>query len=138
MGDCEIIGTYIRAPLSQGGCASLRETTLADAALRLLEGMLRLPQGYVAPLATISLGILGKQGLDFHRDISGKNSNGTPRGPFEIIPIQGVPQYPVLWSHDAERERGLIVPPDSEGEMRPGCDDHAVKVWNRNRLPTAF
>ena len=30
VGNSEIIGTYIRAPLSQGGCASLRETTLAD------------------------------------------------------------------------------------------------------------
>ena len=130
MGDCEIIGTYIRAPLSQGGCASLRETTLADAALGLEEGMLRLPQGYAAPLATISLGVVGKRGL-VHRDISGKTSDGAPRGPFDIIPIQGVPQYPVLWSHDAERERGLIVSPDSEGAVRPGCNDHAVKVWNR-------
>ena len=129
MGDREIIGTYIRAPLSQGGCASLRETTLADAALGLLEGMLRLPRGYTAPLATISLGTVGKRGL-VHRDISGKTSNGAPRGPFDIISIQGVPQYPVLWGHDAERERGLVVPPDSEGAVRSGCDDHAVKVWN--------
>ena len=46
---------------------------------------------------------------------------GTPRGPFEIISIQGVPQYPVLWSHNAPRERSLVVLPDSEGEVRPGC-----------------
>ena len=37
IGDFETIGTYIRAPLSQGGCASLRETGLADTALGLLE-----------------------------------------------------------------------------------------------------
>lgn len=130
MGDCEIIGTYIRAPLSQGGCASLRETSIADAALGLLEGMLRLPQGYVAPLTAISLGAVGKRGL-VHRDISGKNTNGSPRGPFDIIPIQGVPQYPVLWGHDAVRERSLVVLPDSEGAVRPGCDDRAVSVWKR-------
>lgn len=129
MGDREIIGTYIRAPLSQGGCASLRETTLADAALGMLEGMLRLPQGYTAPLATVTLKAIGKRGL-VHRDISGKNSDGSARGPFDIIPIQGVPQYPVLWSHDAERERGLVVLPDSEGSVRLGCDDQAVKVWS--------
>ena len=29
VGDGDTIGTYIRAPLSQGGCASIRETTLA-------------------------------------------------------------------------------------------------------------
>ncbi len=130
VGDRETIGTYIRAPLSQGGCASLRETALADAALGLLDKTLRLPQGYSNPLATAGLGALGEKGL-LHRDISGKTSNGAPRGPFEIIPIQGVPQYPVLWGHDAERERGLVVPPDSEGEVRPGCDDRAVSVWKR-------
>ena len=129
MGDCEVIGTYIRAPLSQGGCASLRETTLADAALGLVEGMLRLPRGYTVPLATISLEGIGKRGL-YHIDISGDQSDGSPRGPFDIIPIQGVPQYPVLWGHDAERERGLVVLPDSEGAVRPGCEDHAIKAWN--------
>ena len=130
VGDRETIGTYIRAPLSQGGCASLRETTLADAALGLAERTLRLPQGSSEPLFTTSLEAIGKRGLH-HRDISGKTSNGAPRGPFEIIPIQGVPQYPALWSHDAKRERSLVVPPDSEGEVRPGCDDRAVSVWNR-------
>ncbi len=129
VGDRETIGTYIRASLSQGGCASLRETTLADAALGLVEKTLRLPQGYSTPLSTIRLEAIGKKGL-LHRDISGKASNGTPRGPFEIIPIQGVPQYPVLWGHDAERERSLVVLPDSEGEVRPGCDARAIDVWN--------
>ena len=129
VGDQETIGTYIRASLSQGGCASLRETILADAALGLEAGMLRLPQGYSTPLSTIHLGAIGKTGL-LHRDISG-TTNGAPRGPFEIIPIQGVPQYPVLWSHDAQRERSLVVLPDSEGEVRPGCGTQAVSVWKR-------
>ena len=129
MGDSETVGTYIRAPLSQGGCASLRETTLADTVLGLAERTLRLPRRYTAPLATTRLGDLGEKGL-LHRDISGKTSNGTPRGPFDIIPIQRVPEYPVLWKHNAVRERRLVVPPDSEGEVRPGCGDHAVRVWN--------
>lgn len=125
----EIIGTYIRAPLSQGGCASLRETSIADAALGLLEGVLRLPRGYTESLVTTPLEMLGQKGL-VDRDIAGKNSNGSPRGPFDIIPIQGVPQYPVLWGHDAKRERSLVIPPDSEGAVRSGLDDHAVKIWN--------
>ena len=129
VGNHQTIGTYIRAPLSQGGCASLRETTLADTALGLEAGRLRLPQGYSTPLSTIHLGAIGKIGL-LHRDISG-TTNGAPRGPFEIIPIQGVPQYPVLWSHDAQRERSLVVLPDSEGEVRHGCDAQAVSVWKR-------
>ena len=129
IGDSEIVGTYICAPLSQGGCASLRKTGLADTALGFLDQTLRLPQGYAAPLATTFLRSLGDKGL-VDRDISGKTSNGKPRGPFEIIAIQGVPQYPVLWGHDAERERSLVVPPDSEGEVRPSCEDRAVTAWN--------
>ena len=129
VGDREIIGTYIRAPLSQGGCASLRETTLADTALGLAQRTLRLPQGYSSPLSTTRLEAIGRRGL-YHIDISGDHSDGTPRGPFKIIPIQGVPQYPVLWGHNTKRERSLVVPPDSEGEVRPGCDDHAVTAWN--------
>ena len=129
VGNRETIGTYIRAPLSQGGCASLRETTLAAAAIGLTEGTLRLPQGYSRPLSMIPLEELGQRGL-VHRDISGWDSNGDPRGPFEIVPIQGIPEYPALWNHDAERERGLVVQPDSEGEVRPGCEDRAVEVWN--------
>ena len=129
IGDEETVGTYIRGPLSQGGCVALRETTLADTALGLAEGMLRLPQWYSTPLSTVRLGTIGTKGL-LDRDISGKTSNGVPRGPFEIIPIQGVPQYPVLWGHNFKREQGLVVQPDSEGEVRPGCDIHAIEVWN--------
>ena len=133
VGDEEPVGTYIRAPLSQGGCASLRETTLADTALGLGEGMLRLPRGYAAPLETTHLGDLGKKGL-VHRLIGQnmkKKSKRPSSAPFDIIPIQGVPQYPALWGHDAERERRLVIPPDSEGEVRPGCAERAVTIWNR-------
>ena len=73
IGDHETIGTYIRAPLRQGGCASLRETALAHAAIGLTEGTLRLPQGYTAPLPTICLGDVGERGL-LDRDIAGKTA----------------------------------------------------------------
>ena len=128
-GDRETIGTYIRAPLSQGGCASLRETTLADAALGLTAGNLRLPRGSSVEIPAVRLGDLGTKGL-VDRDISGKTSSGAPRGPFDIIPVRGVPQYPVLWGHDADRERGLVVLPDSEGEVRRGQEAHAARTWD--------
>ncbi len=108
----------------------MRETTLAASAIGLAARTLHLPQGYSTPLSTTQLRDLGQEGL-YHLDISGRISNGVPRGPFEIIPIQGVPQYPVLWGHDAKRERSLVVPPDREGEVRPGCDERAVSVWKR-------
>ena len=130
VGDRETIGTYIRAPLSQGGCTSLRETTIAATAIDLEAGTLSLPQGYSVPFSSTRLCNLGEEGL-YHLDISGGISNGLPRGPFEIIPIQGVPQYPVLRRHNAKRERNLVVLPDSEGEVRSGCDERAASVWKR-------
>ena len=113
----ETVGTYPRRL-----CGSARNDA-GGYRPRSAERTLRLPRGNAAPLATTRLGDLGEKGL-LHRDISGKNSNGTPRGPFDIIPIQGVPEYPVLWEHEAERERRLVVPPDSEGERRGFPPEH--------------
>ena len=132
VGTREIVGTYIRAPLNQGGCAALRETTLAETAIELTErGTLCLPRGYSVPLSTQVLEALGQAGL-YHMDINGRTPDGTPRGPFDIISVQGArPQYPVLWGHDAGRERALVVEPDTEGVARPDCEDRAVAAWNR-------
>jgi predicted RNA methylase len=124
------LGSYIRAPVAEGGCAALREAALAHAMIALKGGELTLPRyrsGLTIPVA--KLGDLGERGL-LHRDIGNRNEARPPfRGPFRIRPLQGQASYPVLWSHDARRERCLLVPPDSEGEVRSGCDDRAVDTW---------
>ena len=124
------LGTYIRARLEDGGCATLRESALADAMMALGNGELRMPRhAEQTALPMTSLGALGQRGpLD--RDI-GNSKDGQPpfRGPFKIVPAHGVPSYPVLWAHSAERERRLVVAPDSEGVVRPGCEEHALRVW---------
>ena len=124
------LGSYIRAPLHEGGCAALRESALADLMFALRSGALKLPR-YRAehPVPITSLGALGRRGL-LHRDIGNRNDGRPPfRGPFRIRPIQGIASYPMLWSHDAGRERCLVVEPDSEGEVRPGCEDRAKEAW---------
>ena len=109
----------------------MRETTLADAAIGLTEGTLRLtPLDTLRHCRRFASEMLASGDCSTATSL-GKNSNGTPRGPFEIISIQGVPQYPVLWGHDAPRERSLVVLPDSEGEVRSNCADLAVSVWKR-------
>ena len=124
------LGSYIRAPINQGGCAALRESTLADFMIALRSGQLRMPRyrtSHSIPMTT--LGALGRRGL-LHRDIGNRNDDQPPfRGPFKIRPIQGVASYPVLWGHEADRERCLFVEPDSEGEVRPDCEDRAMDVW---------
>ena len=124
------LGTWIRARLEDGGCAALRESALAEAMLALVDGALRLPRhplGLKLPISPLKA--LGQRGpLD--RDIGDKHEGRPPfRGPFRILPVGGVPSYPVLWAHDAERERRMVVEPDREGLVRPGCDEAALSVW---------
>ena len=126
----QLVGSYVRAPLTEGGCAALRESHLAGVMFALQRGELRLPRcsdQYHIPIS--SLGEVGQRGL-LHRDIGDWN-DGTPpfRGPFRVTPLAGVASYPILWRHDAERERRLLVHPDSEGAVRTGCADRAVEAW---------
>lgn len=126
----QALGSYIRAPLNEGGCAALQHSELADVMIRLRRGELKLPR-YAArhsiPIAP--LGLLGERGL-LDRDIGNRNDQQPPyRGPFKIRPLEGVPSYPVLWGHRADRERYLVVEPDCQGEVRPGCASRAIEAW---------
>ena len=124
------LGSYIRAPLNEGGCAALRESALADTMIALRHGELRMPryeQRHAMPIC--SLGDLGERGL-YHLDIGTANEEQPPfRGPFKIVPAQGVPSYPILWSHRANQERSITVEPDSEGEVRPDCEARVLEAW---------
>lgn len=124
------LGAYIRARLEDGGCAALRETALAETMMALVDGALRMPRyERRSELPVAPLGALGRRG-PLHRDI-GNGRDGEPpfRGPFKIVPVNGVPSYPALWAHDAERERRLVVVPDREGLVRPDCEEQALRVW---------
>ena len=70
------------------------------------------------------LGMSAERG-PYHMDIKGKNSDGTARGPFDIVrpPRVPVPTYPVLWAHDAKRERTLQIEPDAQGEVVNGATE---------------
>ena len=117
-------GCFVRATLNDGGCASLREPTIADSMLSLEQGSVRLPRTndhHRIPITTI--GEIGTRG--FHdMQITGKAN-----GPFDVIVRRDAPTYPMLWGHDAERERRLVVAPDSEGRVRQGRQDRALDVW---------
>ena len=126
----QLLGSYIRAPLSEGGCAALRESTLAEVMMSLHEGNLVLPRHgdrHVIPVARLKE--LGERGL-LDRDIGSQKVTQPPyRGPFKIVPIEGVPSYPVLWGHAADRERNLVVEPDCAGEVLPDCAERAAEAW---------
>ena len=73
----------------------------------------------------------------YHADIYWNQSDGTPRGPFELIKpaVNPAPTYPMLWAHDAKRERMLMVEPDSEGQA-PGRLSARKKSGKRHHTYT--
>ena len=85
----QMLGSYIRAPISEGGCAAVRESALVDTMIALRGGELRLLQLHNHPAIPItSLGQLGVRGL-MHRDIGEKIDGGRrSRGPFSIYPLR--------------------------------------------------
>ncbi|MDD9824362.1 MAG: hypothetical protein OXU43_04225, partial [Gammaproteobacteria bacterium] len=126
----DLAGTSLRAPLSQGGCAAVADAELVRAAVALESGRLRLPRGEPErKLPTAKLAALGERGM-YHLDIDGWQTDGSPRGPFDIVPPNGgYPTYPCLWGHAAEAERQPIVRPDTQGIARSGMRDKAERVW---------
>jgi hypothetical protein len=143
----DLIVTMIEGPLPGGGSAwpisRVGDVSVAQAAHQLVERkkiwLPGMPQANSIDIPMCGLPKLASIGpLD--RDINGTEySNNFIRGPFQIVVVTpgGVPTYPVLWNHDADRERQLIVGPDSEGLIRKGKDDdedksireRANKVW---------
>lgn len=73
------------------------------------------------PMTAVSA--IGKIG-PYHADINFRNSHGTIRGPFDVREIKPgeVPTYPVLWSHDADRERTMSFEGDSEAQHKKAKD----------------
>ena len=114
--------------LDAGGVGVLSDR-LIQSAQSLQEGSLSLPRRSVAmPIPIARLEAVARRGL-YHLDLRG----APPRGAFTICGLrQGeVPEYPALWNHDAERERRLIVQPDSCGEVNAGYAKKAAKDWKR-------
>ena len=125
------VGCSIRATLADSGCAAVSEPTVVEAALALTRRTLHLPRMPDAiPIPVTAFAETGTRGLH-HRDINGPEmSSQGPRGPFDVVPRRSsASAYPVLWSHDARRERRLAVEPDSEGRVRPNSESKAVQRW---------
>lgn len=140
IGDKEEVGAYLRSSLADSGSALLLEPEIAACLTALRDGRLRLPRSSdELPIRIANLGSLGQRGL-LDRDIAGKekNSDGIPRGPFELARIHGIPEFPVLWGHHGNRERQFLVHPDREGRVRDGCRDKAVEIWRRTNTRLHF
>ena len=142
----EVIGQALDAPLPVSGgwnLSRIADLSLAQTAYQLInKKSIWLPTMNKSEIVDIPLTTVTKIGEigPYHADINGDTSTGGIRGPFDIFPIKpnSVPTYPVLWSHDAERERTLSFEADSEGFPRQGSrsgeqaivDLKVASIWN--------
>jgi len=120
-----IIGRALDAPLPAAGSwklARIADLPLAQSAYQLASrGRVWLPTQVRAaarelPMATVSaVGELGP----YHLQVSRKTGSGARR-PFELLRLDSlpdgtVPTYPILWAHDAKRERRMSFEADHDG-----------------------
>ena len=142
----EVLGQALDAPLPDSGgwnVSRIADLSLAQTAYQLTnKTSIWLPTMNKSEIIDIPLTTVAKIGEigPYHADINGNTSTGGIRGPFDISPIEpnSVPTYPVLWSHDAERERTMSFEGDSEGFPRQGStseeqdivDRKVENIWN--------
>ncbi|MCY4542146.1 MAG: hypothetical protein OXB95_07090 [Rhodobacteraceae bacterium] len=136
LGSTNEVGWYLRAPLSVACKAiGIRHENLTDTLEHLDAGQLKLPQlAKPATVPIVRLGELGSRGV-LSRDVTGPppKKEKPPRGPFASAPLSPdeCPEFPMLWNHDAKRERRLVVAPDMKGTIRTNCEKRAHETWKR-------
>ena len=119
----DIVAQAIDAPLPNSGSwklARIADFSLAQSAYQLSSlKKIWLPTQHSSDSIIVQMTAvadIGKTG-PYHLDVSKRYSNGIIRGPFEVRSLQAnvVPTYPVLWAHDADRERTMQFEADREG-----------------------
>ncbi len=121
-------GSYIRSSGWTG--TGIRQTGLAASMEALAGGELLVPRTRSSVRVPVCrLEDIGRRGF-LHRDINGLGPGGEARGPFDIELLAPSPEYPVLWAHDASRERSMVVAPDAQGRPRVDCRDRAAQLWH--------
>ena len=141
----DVIGYAMDAPFPEEGSwnlARIKDGSLTQTAYQIVNnGLIWLPsmtKDRALPIVMTTVSEIGKIG-PLHMDINYNNSSGGIRGPFLIEPLKNrsAPTYPVLWAHDAKRERCMEFEAESEGILRQGKDlsedkfvqEKASRIW---------
>ena len=137
----ERVGQAIDAPIPRSGSwklARIADLSIAQSAYQLANRKsiwLPTQQSSAKEIQMATVADIGKIG-PYHLDVSKRYSNGKIRGPFEIRSLQGnvVPTYPILWAHDADRERTMLFEADREGiPFRAHSNTEQEYVGNKQR-----
>ena len=128
----ELLGEAIAAPLSgeaPWSAVGIADFSVSQTAFQVTRGRLWLPQmegkdAPTLPIATIQQ--ICQVGIN-HNNIVGNGSQTA----FTIVkPPSAAPTYPMLWNHDAEREKRMLVDADSEGRVKQGREHRAATIWD--------
>jgi hypothetical protein len=139
------IGYAIDAGIPEKGpwnIARIKDVALAQVAYQMTtRGLIWLPgmtKNSAIPVSISTISKIGQVG-PYHMDINGNTPVGGIRGPFQVeaLKAKAVTTYPVLWAHDAGRERCMEFEADSEGFIRQGAilaedavvRDKADRIW---------
>ena len=134
----EYAGQLLDCPLPEDGpwpVVGISDATLAQTAYSIENGLLAapgLPPNEAQPIPITRIGDIAARG-PYHMDVYWDKDNGVPQGPFELIKpaTSPVPTYSMLWAHNAERERRLVVEPDSEGQIKIVTERHQAAIEQR-------
>ena len=128
----ERLGEIVDAPLSKGvpwSAAGIADSIVAQTAYQLARGKIWFPRmrGEDTPYVPMAaLQQVCQVGIN-HNNIVGSGSQTA----FDRIKLTTIaPTFPMLWNHDAEREKSLVVPPDSEGRVKIGRESRAFEIWD--------
>ena len=128
----ERMGEMIDAPLSREApwsAAGIADFSVTQAAYWLHAGSLWLPRMLKRDAVSIPMAVIKQVchvGVN-HNNIVGNGSQTA----FDLIkPPSRAPTYPMLWNHDARREKRMVVGPDSEGRVMPGREERAAEIWD--------
>ena len=127
----ERLGEVIEAPLSRDApwsAIGISDYSVAQTAFQLVQGVVWLPQMraqdvFRIPIANVQQ--TGEVGI-YDMNIVG---NGKQTAFVRTEPPSAAPTYPMLWGHDAQREKRMVVTPDSEGRVKQDREGRAAEIW---------
>lgn len=124
-----VVGYALGAPLPNDATwdiCRVDDLSLAQSAWRMLDdGRVWLPsmsKPVATPLPLKPISQMVAQIGPYHADINWNGAGGAIRGPFRLKATRKPASvtYPILWAHDADRERSIVFEADNEGLARPG------------------
>ena len=128
----EPLGEMVDAPLSRDApwsAVGIADFAVVQSALQMAQGFVWLPQMREQAVLRVPMTVLQRVcqvGIQ-DQNIVG---NGGQTAFDRIKPPSATPTYPMLWGHDAQLEKRMVVAPDSEGRVKPGREPRAAEIWD--------